>query len=44
MQNPETFVKSSQQFNTNNKNGTYSGAAQTPATSSKPADATKPKQ
>ena len=43
MQNPETFVKSSQQFNTN-KNGTYSGAAQTPATSSKPADATKPKQ
>jgi hypothetical protein len=44
MQNPETFVKSSQQFNTNNKNGTYSGAVQTPATSSKPADATKPKQ
>ena len=44
MQNPETFVKSSQQFNTNNKNGTYSGAAQTPTTSSKPADATKPKQ
>ena len=44
MQNPETFVKSSQQFNTNNKNGTYSGAAQTPASSSKPADATKPKQ
>jgi len=44
MQNPETFVKSSQQFNTNNKNGTYSSAAQTPTTSSKPADATKPKQ
>ncbi len=47
MQNPESFVKASQQFNTTNKNGSYSGAAQmtTPATGSKPAtDPTKPKQ
>jgi hypothetical protein len=47
MQNPETFVKSSQQFNSTNKNGTYSGAAQSPTTTTgaKPStDATKPKQ